>query len=486
MRAKGSLALIVIASVLGLSSCSGLKSSTPCMTNCGPTGKATLAISIFDSPPTGVSVLSLTLPIVGITLTPSSGSPVAVFSPTTSANFELTRLQTDSSVVTTGVSVTAGTYTAINVTVGTSSGVFINSSGATVGACVAGAVCGFPNGSATTITFTFPTALVLTSNQTEWIGLNFNMNSAITTSNGISLDFTQANVMTATTTPRTNIPAAYVDTIEDFVGKVTAYTSGSSITVQSAITGQSITAALNSNTEYDAPPSSYSGCTLTPGCIAVGSTVSLDAGMTISGTFTATEVDVLQTAAVNEVEGIIYPTSTANVFGMILADKSVTDSNPSLTAGTLGSGILLTINPTAVGFVDTKTLSIPLPNPTGFSGSTLAAGQMVRAQVSGATTDANGIIHATANNLLLRFSRITATVNTPGTTFTISNLPAYLTALNTGLSPTPQVATYLNYTILDGLTATTSLLTGQTVSIRALYFSAQAPNFQAAKVRVKQ
>lgn len=456
------------------------------MTNCGPTGNATLAISIYDSPPSGVSVLSLTLPIVGITLTPSSGSAVSVFSPTTNANFEMTRLQTDSSLVTTGATVTAGTYTAINVTVGTSSGVFINYSGAAVGACAEGAVCGFPNGAATTITYTFTTPLVLTSNQTQWIGLNFNMNNAITTTNGISLDFTQSGVMTATTTPRANIPAAYVDTIEDFVGKVTAYTSGSSITVQSSITNQSITATLNSNTEYDAAPSAYSGCSSSPGCIAVGSTVSLDAGLAIAGTLTATEVDVLSAAGTDELEGVIYPTSTANVFGMILADKFVTDGNAAITSGTLGQGVLLTVNPTSTGYVDTKTLTIPLPNPVGFSGSTLAAGQRIRAQVIGTTTNSSGMLVATATNLLLRFSRFTATVNTSGTTFTIANLPTYMAALNTGLPPTPQVATYLNYTILDGLTATTSLVTGENVSIRALYFSAQAPNFQAAKVRVKQ
>jgi Domain of unknown function (DUF5666)/Domain of unknown function (DUF4382) len=474
-----------IALSLGLSSCSGQKSSV-CVTNCGGNGNATVAISIYDTPPTGVSVLSLSLPIVGITLTPSSGSPVSVFSPTSNAVFELTRLQTDSSLVTTGATVAAGTYTAINVTVGTSSGVFINSSNAAVGSCAAGAVCGFPNGAATTISYTFTTPLTLTSNQTQWIGLNLNMNNAITTTNGIALDFTQTGVLTATTTPRTNIPSAYVDTIEDFVGKVTAYTSGSTITVQNAVTGQSITATLNSSTEYDEAPSNYSACALSPACIQVGSTVSVDAGLAIGGTLTATEVDVLDASATDEVEGIIYPTGQTNVFGMILADKSASDANAALTAGTQGQGILLTINPSAVGYIDTKTLSIPLPNPTGFSISTLAAGQMVRAQISGASTNSNGMITATANNLLLRFSRLTATVNTPGTTFTISNPPTYMTVLNTGLSATPQVATYLNYTILDGLTTTTSLVTGETVAIRALYLSAQAPNFQAAKIRVKQ
>lgn len=426
------------------------------------------------------------MPIVGITLTPSSGSPIPIFSPTSNANFEMTRLQTDSSLVADKVTVAAGTYTSISVTLASSSGIFINQSGATVGACAAGAVCGLPNGAATTITFTFPSALVLTSDQTQWIGLDFNLNKAITTSNGISVDFTQTGVMTATTTPRRGLPSGSVETIEDFVGVVTAYTSGSSITVQSSVSGQTITAALNGSTEYDEVPTGYSGCVLAPSCIKVGSTVSMDVGLALSGALTATEVDVLEATGVNEVEGVIYPTSTAGVFGLILADKVVTDSNAALTNATYGAGILVTISPTANGYIDTKTLSIPLSNPVGFSTSDFAAGQMIRAQITSATTGTGGVINATAGNLLLRFSRITATVSATGTTFTVTNLPTYITALNTSLPTTPQVVTYLNYTLFDGLVNTTDpvFVAGTTVSFRALYLSNSAPSFQAAKVRV--
>jgi hypothetical protein len=58
--------------------------------------------------------------------------------------------------------------------------------------------------------------------------------------------------------------------------------------------------------------------------------------------------------------------------------------------------------------------------------------------------------------------------------------------LNTSLPPTPQVATYLNYTIFDGLSNTTDpvFVAGSTVSVRALYLNNVAPAFQAAKVRV--
>src|SRR5271167_2668143 len=316
MRLKAVFILpVLIAAVMSSSSCSGLKSNTPC-TDCTPTGNATVATTIFDAPPTGVNLLSFTLPIIGISLTNASGSQVSFYAPSSPANIEMTKLQTDSSLLTTAATVTADTYTAVNITVGASNGVFINASTATVGACVAGAVCGLPSGSATTITYTFTTPVVLSSNQSQWLGLDFNLNNAITTStsNGISINFANTGVLTATATPRVGLPSGAADTIEDFTGVVTTYSVGSSITVQNGVTGRNIPAVLNSNTEYDAPTSTYSNCPASPTCLSVGSTVSMNATLTATGTLTATEVDVLDSTSTNEVEGVIYPTSTSGVY----------------------------------------------------------------------------------------------------------------------------------------------------------------------------
>ena len=56
---------------------------------------------------------------------------------------------------------------------------------------VNGAVCGLPSGAATTITYTFTSPLVLTSNQSQWLGLDFNLNNAITssTTTGVAINF---------------------------------------------------------------------------------------------------------------------------------------------------------------------------------------------------------------------------------------------------------------------------------------------------------
>jgi hypothetical protein len=486
MKKKALVLFAVLAAVLGLGSCSGLNNGG-CSTGCDG-GNAHVSITLSDLPPAGVSILSFTLPIAGITLTPSTGSAVTV--PITPTSYEMTRLQTDSTLVGLSLAVPAGTYTSINVTVTASNGVYINTSGSAIGTCINGAVCPMPSGAATTMQV--PLSLTLAENQNQWVGLDFNLRNAITTSNGITVDFNLPNVMTATTTVRPGIPSGSVDAIEDFIGVVTAV-SANDITVQSGITGNSMTAAISASTEFDLAPVTYSNCQGTAAaCVKIGSTVSLDADLTTSGTLTATEIDALDAVAVDEVEGTIYPTNQSGVVGLIIADKvAITSTTPLASSSTTyGTGIFLTVDSGTTYSVDTKTLSAQ-PGFAAtvnalFSGSgSLLAGQTVRVQLSNITSGSTGI-NATASNVLLRWSRLTGTVNSvTAPTFTLANIPGYINTLNPTLSLTPQVMTYPNGTVFDGITDISGLsaTTSQLASIRALYLDG-VPPFQAAKVRV--
>jgi hypothetical protein len=306
------------------------------------------------------------------------------------------------------------------------------------------------------------------------------------------VDFNQPNVMAATTTVRPGIPTGSVDTIEDFIGVVTAV-SANSITVQSGITGNSMTASISASTEFDLAPVAYSKCQGTAdACVRIGSTVSLDSDLTTAGTLTATEVDALDAVAVDEVEGTIYPTNQTGVVGLIIADKvAVTSTSPLASSSTTyGTGIFLTVDSGTTYSVDTKTLSaqpgFAATVTALFSGSgSLLAGQTVRVQLSNIVSGTNGIT-ATARNVLLRWSRLTGTVNSvTAPTFTLANIPGYINTLNPSLSLTPQVMTYPNATAFDGITDISGLsaTTSQLASIRALYLDG-VPPFQAAKVRV--
>jgi hypothetical protein len=476
--------LFVLTAVLPLLSCSGLKGGSS-----GGGGTANVTISLYDTAPTGVNLLSFTLPISSISMVSSSGTTALTL---VNTSVEATRLQTDSVLLVDAASVPAGTaFTSLKVTFGATSAtanVFINTSTSTItwttgsgGTCASGAVCSLPVGSQATISV--PLNLTLSKNGSQWIGLNLNLNNAITTAGGLAVDFTQSGVLTAVTTPRTGLPSSAADTIEDFTGIVTAYTAGSSITVQNGISGQKLTATLTSSTIFDNAPTGadYPGCgTKTPQtCIQVGSTVSLDTILASSGLFTAAEVDVLDATNVPEVEGIIYPTSNGTscpagtCFAMLVADK-IPAGNTVLGATTIsfGTPMFLNVNGANLFAIDTKTLS---PAPTaGFTGiGDLLTGQQVRVQVTNVTSAA-GIISANAKNMMLRFSRLTGiTSNVGPTSFTFAP-PPYITAF-----PVPVADTYTS-TVFDGAT---SVPTG-TVSIRALYLDNSQLTFAVTKVRV--
>lgn len=481
MKSSKYVVLAIFAAILSLSSCSGTHNR--CVTNCGG-NNGTLNLTLSDTPPTGVTVLSFLFPISGITLTPTTGSQVSVFS---GATLELTRLQSDTSAVATGISVPAGSYKSINVTIGTSSGKFFNASGGAIGACVAGAVCALPAGGATTISV--PLSLTISSNSPQWVGLDINLNNAITTAGGITVDFTQANVLTATTTqPIGTLPSGDVANIDDFTGAVTAK-SGTSITLKSTVRG-SLTATISSSTPvFDPRLQCTGGGSLN--CIGVGSIVSLQGVLTNTGTVVASSLDVIDSSTTpgDEVEGTIYPSNCngGSNFGMILNDSVIFTSSSPLANANFGQGLCLTLAASPNFSIDTGILFGQAGVPTttvGFnSPSDLLAGQNVRVKVTGAATGTNGI-NVTVTALILRFSRLSGTVNTGGgsSIFTIAGLPAYITAFTTA----PQVATYPNATIVEGVAGISSLTNTQAVSITALFLN---PNsgvpqpLQAAKVR---
>jgi Domain of unknown function (DUF4382)/Domain of unknown function (DUF5666) len=478
---------MAIAAIFVLSSCSGLKNA--CTVNCGGGGNATLSLTISDTPPTNTSVVSFSLPIIGITLTPSSGSAVSVFSSNPSTDFELTRLQTDTNLVKANVTIAAGTYTAVNVTVAAPSGVYVNTSGATIGACVNDARCGM-TGSAATITYKFPTGspLVLASNSTPWLDLDFNYNNAVVTvNNAVAIDVTQTGVLTASNTVPSGVASGAYANLDDFTGAVTAISS-SSITVQSSLRG-SLTAAINSSTQVFDPQNQCANVTIGLSCIQAGSIVSVQGVLTTAGVATATSLDIIDisTTPSDEVEGLIYP-STCNGgsnYGLILSDSEIFTSGSPLASASFGAGVCLTLSPTGSFAIDTGILTgqagVPVSNVGFRDTGDILAGQMVRAKVTGATTGTNGI-NATATELILRFSRLTGTISTTtGTSFNIAGLPSYL---GTTFSTPPQVITYINATLLEGQTSVGSF-TG-TVSMSALYLNANDGAqywFQAVKVR---
>jgi hypothetical protein len=487
------LSTLLVAAV-SLASCSGTPKSGGGGGG-GGGGNSTLSLTMRDTLLAGTSILSFKVTVTGVSLTPSTGKPVNLTLNPSTPIIELTHLQSDSAFLGTST-VPSGNYTSATVAFSAPDIVLMNqTNGALTGgttACPVSALtpCEFKPAASGTITLTTaPFPLTLTANEQTGLSLDFNLNNVITMTNGaVSVDFTQPSVLTAATLPHTGTPSGSLDLIEDFTGVLTTI-SGNSVTVHSDTKG-TITAVANSSTTFNIDPTVCAAQNIT--CLLANETVSIDASLNPDGTMTLLEADLLDKVAVDEVEGTVFLTDLGKLqISIVLSDKTVVSGNSVLTAASGGTVVVAQLGATPTFSIDTKGLSAVLASFNSIPFATLSnvfAGQVVRMQVLASPAPTAGPISSVlvnTNSVLLRFSRVTATVSIQpaGTFFSVSalTLPSFLGGI-TGLVNIPvQIS---NQTNIDGVTAITGLNVGDTVSVRALY----APSFLtspffAAKVR---
>jgi hypothetical protein len=222
--------------------------------------------------------------------------------------------------------------------------------------------------------------------------------------------------------------------------------------------------------------------------VANQTVVSVDATVSKSGALTLVSADLLDVSPRDELEGTLINTATPGQFNLVVANKVVaTTANSTLTAANPGDVFLVTLsNPTFAVDLDEffNNASLPPSNVTTLFAGTgdLVSGQDVMVHVTAATgSAATGDQVATADRVLLRFTRTTGTVQTvSGQTFTLANLPPFIT-----FTTNPLVDTITGATNFDGVTDVNSVTVGQTLSIRALLVPRSSFNFYATKVRVQ-
>ncbi len=453
----------------------------------GGAQNASLAVTMTSTPPalTNISVLSATVGITGITLTPSSGSAVALTLTPTVYPVDLMRLQSDTSFLG-SLTLPAGTYSSASITFSAPILTVFNQSGTTLNStCLNGTICQIvlTAGSAQVSTAPFP--LTLTASQATGISLNLNLQNALTLTSGtLALSFSATNVATAATLPRTGAPSGALDLIEDFVGLVTVQ-SGSAITVTGS-NGISLQMTLPSSPIIQDPQGLCPALNAT--CLVANQTViSVDATVSTSGALTLLSADLLDVSLQDEVEGTIVNTSTPGQFFLVVANKEVATGNSTLSAANPGDIFLVTLNnPIFIVDLDEFFNNASLPSSTVttlFSGvASLVNGQDVMVHVTAATGAAStGNQAITSDRVRLRFTRTTGTVQTvSGQAFSISNLPPYLQFVTN-----PLVETIIGATGFDGVTDISGVTVGQSVSNRALLLNNSTFSFYAAKVRLQ-
>jgi hypothetical protein len=505
MLRKNVFRSMLLVAAISLASCSGMPKAGG--GGGGGGGNTTLSLTMTDTLLAGTSILSFKVTVTGVSLTPSTGKPVSLTLNPTTPIIELTRLQSDSAFLGTST-VPSANYTSATISFTSPDIVLINQTGGTLTGGTTACPPISPSGPVTTCEFkpttsgmitltTAPFPLTLTANQQTGLSLDFNLNNVITMTNGaVAVDFTQLNVLSAATLPRTGTPTGALDLIEDFTGVITTI-SGNSVTVHSDTRGN-ITAVANSSTTFDNLPATCVPPNIT--CLLANQTVSIDAALNLDGTMTLLEADLLDNVSVlanklDAVEGtVFFVNSSAPQISLVLSDKTVVSGNSVLTAVTGGTIVQVTLGTTPIFSVDTKGLSAVIGSPTAINSflglSNVFAGQTVRMQIltnPAPTAGLNSSVLVNTNSVVLRFSRVTATVATPPAPFfsvSFATLPSFLTGPPSPLIPPNIPVQISSQTNFDGVANITSLNTGDTVSVRALFIPNYPTSpFFAAKVR---
>jgi len=487
---------------LGMVACSG-KSSQPCKVNCGGGGNATLSVVLTAAPlapPPNTNLLSFLVDINTITLTPTTGTAVNIPLNATAVGVDLTKLQSDSVFLGTSATVPAGSYTSITVSISNPVVTFCTQTLGNVG-CAANSVATVTGAAATPIITSTPFPLTFSANQKTGLAINLNLGNALTVSATqpqvvTAVNLAAANVFSANSLPSAanSLPSGPLDFIEDVTGVITAINATSqSVTVHTATRG-SLIALANSSTVFSPNCTAFNLSLSFSSCVVQGQVASLDLALNSDGTFTLLEYDPLDTTTKDWVEGMITSIPSSTTQFQIVTNDLVLQTSNSLIGSSLpiASPINLTLVAAPQPFVvDTKGLIVPT---NAFSGRTdtsaLAPGQTVAARLTSFTAASGSTLAtASADLLYLRFTRVSGTVASvaPPNTFTMQSFPPFF-ALTTPI--TVQLSTGSPSTNFDGVSASSNLTVGQTVSIRALYFgppvglTSTLTPFSAAKVRV--
>ena len=225
-----------------------------------------------------------------------------------------------------------------------------------------------------------------------------------------------------------------------------------------------LSGTVSSGTTYTGLASVNTVCGGNPSasCLATNKTVSVDATIGLDGTISVTEVDFIDDPSVDEIEGVIYETTTPGTFGMIVSDVVNASGNSALNNVVAGFTLDFTLDQAGANFaVDTRNLGAVVSG--GFSSAAdLVTGQQVMIHVESTNTN-GGTFNVVTDRLALRYSRFSAAVSVAGggNQFSITP-PAFL-----GLIGTPQVQTFPGITVFDGVTDISGVTTGDNVSIRA-------------------
>ena len=469
---------LLFACALTISSCGGSMPSTL------RPGASALSVTVTDTPPTDVTVLSFEVSVTAATLNPGGPDLLAGRGP---VRIEAEELETESAFFNT-VGVAPGTYTMLNLTFANPELTFKNGTTMKLAGCAPGAVCEInPTGTLTSVV-NFPApGLVIPGNpstsgmmgqdmggdneQTAMgIQLDLDVNTILTMALGV--DFSQAGAVTVKQLARE--AEGEFDDVDELQGTVqNLSTANMTFTLHTMNGDFSIT--TNANTQFEFPNCMTNDIL----CLQNNFVVEVDAMMMPGGGFLAREISFEDQGEDDEMEGVVFKIDDATHFEMVVLDEL-----RSLNNVNVGNPVVVTLsNPSFQ--VQMEELNAPSALVSAFQSATdtsqLLTGQTVEVRLT-APANPGPPISVTADRVRLRMSQLTANVSGSPTppTFMLGNLPS----LFTGAGITSIQVDTSDTTRFEGVTDLSGLANMDMVSVRGLLFKNGAnPVLVAKKIR---
>ncbi len=459
--------LFVFAVLWALAGCGGGSSSTPSPTPT-PQGSAQVSISLHDMPPAGVTVLSFQAMITGISMQP--GNISLLNSPMT---LEITHLQGMSAYMAT-VSVPAGNYTGMTITLGNAQMTFLNDTGSTMGgsgmmggsSCANGQVCQFtPTMMASSVTISgSPFPMDVQANTPMNLQMDFDLMDSLQSNMGMN--------PTMTAMMQQEMPASNMfDVIDDMIGQVASVNTSSNQFTMSFMQGlASMTFAVDSNTTFEdfdsiGKPNSIAG-------LAQGQLVLVKADLLSAGTLHADKVR-FETANPQVLDGMVVAISSSTQFDMVVMNEA-----PAFQGVNVGDVVRMNLQ--AGTMFDIDDMDLPVSGMSFANSSDMMVGQMVQIEptstlVSGTPPQLN------TDHVRLMKTWVTATVASKidANTFMLNNLPGMFGSAGMS-SMTIDASAQTTFENVSGVAA---LNVGDSVSVRGPMFMANGTaTFVASKV----
>lgn len=426
-----------------------------------PPTNVPVSLTLTDTPPVGVTVVSFSATITGAALNSPDGSSVALVS--TPTKIEIKRLETEAAFLAT-VSVPPGTYNSISVAFAIPELTFKNDTTITLVGCNPGQVCQIKPVAAGAITFSAaPFPVTITGNTPTGFMVDVNLANLITSTLGV--DFSVANVLTVLQLPLPGQPAGQLQEIEGLIGVVASKDATLNQFILQTTKGN-FTANVDNNTVFDAfvtcPAPNFT-------CVQNLQVVEADLKLLASGLFVARRIELEDNAADDELEGIVTSVDTATQFKMVVVDQL-----RAVTGVAVGNPVTVNLQTIPIFQVDTRGLTVPIGLLGAFQGavdtSQLTPGQNALVRVRSLTGSLPQPIVVSTDRVRLRVSRFTASVAsvTPPGLFNVNNLPQLFQTAGV----TQVQAQVVAQTRFEGVTDINGLATGNTVSLRGLLFKA--------------